>query len=180
MNSMILVTGGARSGKSSYALDRCSVLGEKKCFIATCPVVDPEMDDRILRHKNERNGLGWISIEEETKLVEAIENARDYDIILIDCLTLWINNLMYRAECNRTPFDEEEVLQEANKLGRAIKSFDGTVCLVTNEVGLGIVPDNKLARKYRDLVGSCNRILGQKADEVILVSCGIPLPLKSR
>ncbi len=176
---MILVTGGARSGKSSYALERCGSLCGKKCFVATCPVIDPEMDDRIKRHKLEREGLGWNSIEEETALADIFATLGDHDVVLIDCLTLWVNNLMYQAELSSKTFGEDEIEFETEKLVTSITSFPGTVCLVTNEVGMGIVPDNALARKYRDLVGSCNRLLAKKADEVILVSCGIPLPLKS-
>lgn len=179
MSTLILVTGGARSGKSSYALERCESIPGSRCFVATCPVIDPEMDERINAHKLEREGRGWHSIEEETSLAQLFTRLSGYETVLIDCLTLWVNNLMYQAELEGRVFSEKEIQGEAEKLVLAMETFQGTVCLVTNEVGMGIVPDNALARKYRDLVGSCNRYLAKKADEVILVSCGIPLPLKN-
>lgn len=178
MKRFLLITGGARSGKSSYALERCEALKGKKCFIATCPVIDPEMDERISAHQREREGRGWDSIEEEVALSQLLLRLGAYRTVLIDCLTLWVNNLMFSAEREGRIFGEKEMREEALRLGDAIIAFSGTVCLVTNEVGLGIVPDNSLARKYRDLVGSCNRYLAKRADEVILVSCGIPLTLK--
>lgn len=179
MKKLILVTGGARSGKSSYALARCESVTGRKCFVATCPVIDPEMDERIRAHKLERQGRGWNSIEEETCLADLFAGLEKYQTVLIDCLTLWVNNLMYQAEKEGREFGENEIRSEAEKLVQAIAGFPGTVCLVTNEVGLGIVPDNPLARRYRDLVGSCNRYIAKKADEVILVSCGLPLSLKT-
>lgn len=180
MVKFILVTGGARSGKSSYALERAESISENRCFVATCPVIDPEMDSRIQAHKNERVGRGWVSIEEETAIDTLLANSQGkYDVVLIDCLTLWVNNLMYEAEKRGNSFGEVEIRQQAASLIESIDTFSGTVVCVTNEVGMGIVPDNALARKYRDLVGSCNRYLAKKADEVILVSCGIPLSLKS-
>jgi len=179
MKKVLLVTGGARSGKSSYALERCEALPGPRCFVATCPVIDPEMEERIRAHKLEREGRDWQSREEETALAELLFELRDYRTVLIDCLTLWVNNLMFRAERRSEVFGEREIRAEAKRLMEAMAAFPGTVCLVTNEVGMGIVPDNALARRYRDLVGSCNRYLAKRADEVILVSCGIPLPLKS-
>ena len=136
------------------------------------------MDERILAHKVEREGRGWDSIEEETALCELLASLQRYDTVLIDCLTLWVNNLMFSAERENRPFGDAQMRTESSRLAQAIAAFPGTVCLVTNEVGLGIVPDNSLARKYRDLVGRCNTVLAKKADEVILVSCGIPLTLK--
>ncbi len=179
MGDFILVTGGARSGKSSYALERSEKISDMRCFVATCPVIDSEMDDRILNHKKEREGRGWSSIEEGTDVAHVLKTVDGNNVVLIDCLTLWVNNLMYRAENDGEPFGEVEMKYAAEELAMAIEAFPGSVCCVTNEVGLGIVPDNPLARKYRDLVGSCNRYLAGKADEVILVSCGIPLSLKT-
>lgn len=178
MAQLILVTGGARSGKSSFALKYCEDISEKRCFIATCPVVDQEMNERILAHRQERVGRGWETVEEETALADTLTRFAEYEIILVDCLTLWVNNLMYHAEKNNSNFGETEIRDATIQLINTIKERQGTVCLVTNEVGSGIVPESTLGRKYRDLVGSCNRTLAEVADEVILVSCGIPLPLK--
>ncbi|MFV0438854.1 MAG: bifunctional adenosylcobinamide kinase/adenosylcobinamide-phosphate guanylyltransferase [Desulfopila sp.] len=178
MKRVVLITGGARSGKSSYALRRCEEHGGERCFVATCPVIDPEMDERIIAHKRERAGRGWDCVEEETGLARLLPSLHRYQTVLIDCLTLWVNNLMYSAQRNGQRFAETEMRGAAEQLIAAIDTLPGLVCLVTNEVGLGIVPDNATARKYRDLVGSCNRYLASRADEVILVSCGLPLVLK--
>lgn len=176
---LILVTGGARSGKSSYALERCESLTGPKAFVATCPVMDHEMAERIAAHRQERQGRGWDSFEEEVAIARLLPSLDAYRIVLIDCLTLWVNNLMYRAERENRPFGEQEMRSECASLLSAAGGFSGTICVVTNEVGLGIVPDNALARRYRDLVGSSNRYLAAKAEDVVLVSCGIPLSLKT-
>lgn len=174
-----LVTGGARSGKSSYALEWSEKLGEQRCFIATCPVTDSEMSDRITAHQLERQGRGWATLEEELDLEGTIISLKGtYDTLLIDCLTLWINNLLYEAEQKGLDFGENEMAVRAENLVCAAEHFDGNLCFVTNEVGLGIVPDNALARKYRDLVGRCNRIIAGQATDVVLVSCGIAITLK--
>ena len=178
MGYILLITGGARSGKSSYALGRCEALPGERYFLATSPVTDPEMGERIRKHKEERRGRGWTSIEEDLAVAETIRTCDQADVILVDCLTLWVNNLMYSAELQAAEFGEAEMKQRAAQLVLAAKAFHGTTCLVTNEVGSGIVPENRLARKYRDLVGRCNRMIAEKADEVVLVSCGIPLVLK--
>jgi len=178
MKKLLLITGGARSGKSSYALERCEEYDGTRCFVATCPVIDTEMSERIAAHKCEREGRGWNSVEEETALAQLLPSLHLYQTVLVDCLTLWVNNLMFNAEQHQEPFGETEMRHQTEQLIAAIRTFPGTVCLVTNEVGLGIVPENSKARKYRDLVGSCNRNLAKIADEVILVSCGIPLKLK--
>lgn len=178
MGKLVLITGGARSGKSSYALHRGEQIVGSRHFLATCPVTDAEMYLRISRHRDEREGRGWQSIEEEINIADQIENIENPGSILIDCLTLWINNLLYRAELCQETFDEKNVALACNTLILAVAGCPGTVICVTNEVGMGIVPDNPLARRYRDLVGCCNRLLAAAADEVVLVSCGIPLFLK--
>lgn len=179
MGKLILITGGARSGKSSYALKRGEALAGMRHFIATCPVIDQEMQLRIARHREEREGRGWQTIEEEIDIAGRIEDIAAARVILIDCLTLWLNNLLYRAELGEKIFDEKNVAEECDRLISAAAGCAATVICVTNEVGMGIVPDTPLARHYRDLVGCCNRLLAARADEVILVSCGIPLFLKA-
>ena len=182
---MILITGGARSGKSDYALNRAETLAETqaqaKVFIATSPVTDPEMAARIDRHREERRGRGWRLIEERTELPEAIDRA-GHGVILIDCLTLWINNLLYQAtsrdESQCRTFADADMNQRCDHLIAACRQRDGAVFLVTNEVGMGIVPENALARHYRDLIGRTNRRLAAAANEVVFVCCGIPLTIK--
>ena len=178
MAELILITGGARSGKSSYALLRGEAISHRRCFLATCPVVDAEMARRIDKHRQEREGRGWQCIEEETALATRLDQSGDFALVLIDCLTLWVINLLFRSEKTEKYFNEEDMEQACSELLGAVARHQGTVICVTNEVGLGIVPDNPLARHYRDLVGYCNRLLANAADEVILVSCGIPLFLK--
>lgn len=178
MADFTVVTGGARSGKSSFALELCEKTKGNRCFIATCPVTDGEMADRIDKHRQERLGRNWATVEEELDLSWAITENGSSDIILVDCLTLWINNLLYHYEKNGKNLGEGQMAEIAEQLADAALASTAKVCFVTNEVGLGIVPDNELARKYRDLVGRCNRILASRAQEVFLVSCGLPLKLK--
>jgi adenosylcobinamide kinase/adenosylcobinamide-phosphate guanylyltransferase len=178
MGRLILVTGGARSGKSDFALQLAQSLPAPRCFIATCPVVDSEMDERIARHREERAGAEWQTVEEQTDIAAILLAHQDDPVCLIDCLTLWVNNLLYLDEQSGKIFSDAEMRQQCDLLVQAAGEHHGTVICVTNEVGMGIVPDNPAARVYRDLVGRCNRMLAAAADEVYLVSCGIPLRLK--
>lgn len=179
MSKIILVTGGARSGKSSFALECCEAISEKRLFIATCPKIDPEMSDRVRRHQEERKGRGWVTKETTVDLESVFSHECDgYGVILLDCLTLWVNNVLFESE-NSAELISDHVIRD-NTLGwlSKAKELDATLVCVTNEVGLGIVPENALARKYRDLVGTVNQTIGRMADEVVLVSCGVPLYLK--
>ncbi len=178
MGRLILVTGGARSGKSDYALQLAQSLPGPRCFIATCPVVDSEMDERIARHREERAWAEWQTVEEQTDIAAILLAHGDDPVCLIDCLTLWVNNFMYLAEQSGKLFSDEEMRHQGDLLIRAANVHRGTVICVTNEVGMGIVPDNPAARFYRDLVGRCNRMMAAAAAEVYLISCGIPLRLK--
>lgn len=179
MAEIILVTGGARSGKSSYAQKRAELLGGRKLFIATCPRIDTEMDDRIERHQRERKGRAWRTVEEQINIAEIIKNNHTSDTILLDCLTLWVNNLLFSAEREGALLNEQRISNICHELIEVSLSHPGTIFFVTNEIGSGIVPENQAARVYRDLVGRCNQTIARKANEVILVSCGIPLTLKS-
>ncbi len=180
MGKIILITGGARSGKSRYALELAESMAEKRLFVATSPRLDPEMEERIDRHKLERAGRNWDSLEEELHLSSLFnEHLEKYDVVLIDCLTLWINNLLYAGEQNNQKIDDCFIRERIISLINAARKSLVTTILVTNEVGLGIVPANKLARKYRDLVGIANQTIGRVADDLIMVSCGVPLVIKS-
>jgi adenosylcobinamide kinase / adenosylcobinamide-phosphate guanylyltransferase len=179
MAKLILITGGARSGKSSHALELAETLGSKRLFVATCPSIDGEMTERVNRHRQERQGRGWATVECATELGRVFTSqAKGFDVVLVDCVTLWVNNILYSHDQSGTTIDDLSIGQLCRGWLDKTVSYPGTVVCVTNEVGLGIVPDNVLARKYRDLVGTCNQIIGKKANEVILVSCGIPLYLK--
>lgn len=176
MSEIILVTGGSRSGKSRFALELAEKTTSKRLFLATSPAVDKEFEERIVLHKKEREGRGWQTVEEEIDLCSVIdEKKEEIELFLIDCLTLWVNNLLFK---NNNELSLDELKDECSNLIEKIKEYAGTVILVTNEVGLGVVPENKLARLYRDLVGSCNQLIAAEADRVFLVSCGIPLQLK--
>ncbi len=178
MSRLILVTGGARSGKSDYARQRAEALPGPRCFIATCPVVDVEMADRIARHRQERAGADWQTVEEQTGIATVLRTHHSSHACLIDCLTLWVNNLLYHTEQSGKVLNDNNLRQQCELLLQAADEHPGTVICVTNEVGMGIVPDNPAGRLYRDLVGRCNRMVAAAASEVILVSCGIPLRLK--
>lgn len=179
MARLILITGGSRSGKSSFALTLAEAVSPKRLFVATCPTIDREMSDRVTRHRQERRGRGWATVERPLDLAALFaDGVAGFDVILIDCITLWVNNILFAAPDNGTGVDDFLIGRLCEEWLLPIENYHGTVICVTNEVGLGIVPDNGLARKYRDLVGTCNQIIGKKADEVILVSCGIPLYLK--
>lgn len=170
-----LVIGGCRSGKSSHALQ----LGEqtqglRKAFVATCQPLDTEMKSRVKRHQKER-GEHWQTIEAPEHIVDAIKNhGPETDIMLIDCLTLWVSNLM---AIHKT---EDRIIQEIDKLHDAVQSPPCPIILVTNEVGTGIVPENQLARQFRDLTGWCNQKIASGCKEVIWMVAGIPVKIADR
>ncbi len=180
MKKLILVTGGARSGKSAYAQKIAEDIAGERIYLATCPAVqddDFEMQVRIDKHKEARENRGWRTIEEPLAPENVINANQNASVIMIDCLTLWISNLMMAEPANRS-LQESDLETVCGNLVAAGENFMGTMILVTNEVGSGIVPENPLARRFRDLVGRSNQTIAALADEVVLVSCGIPIKLK--
>lgn len=178
MGKIILVTGGARSGKSSYAQQMAENVVGKRIYLATCPSDqsnDPEMQSRIDKHIEARKDRGWLTVEEPLTLAEVIDSHRQADVIMVDCLTLWISNLMHISAAGLT---DSAMAENCREFLEAANGYAGILILVSNEVGLGIVPENVLARRYRDLVGLCNQLMAVEADEVFLVCCGLPLRLK--
>jgi len=135
------------------------------------------MKQRILLHQQDREGKGWHTVEEQLDLATVILE-QQYDVFLIDCLTLWVNNVLYLIEKKGKSCTERTIAAVSDQLIAAVQSVDSTVILVTNEVGMSIVPENESARLYRDLVGRCNQIFGRAADEVVVVQCGVPLKIK--
>jgi adenosylcobinamide kinase/adenosylcobinamide-phosphate guanylyltransferase len=180
MANLILITGGARSGKSRTALEAGERIGGRKLFVATCPLMDDEeMMRRIQRHKKERQQRDWDTVEEPYHIAAALRSSSAYDVRLVDCVTMWVNNLMYNAGRQGRQLDEEFISERCAEILEASSRLNGTVIFVTNEVGWGIVPENELARRFRDLVGHCNRLIAERADKVILTVCGLPLFLKN-
>ena len=179
MGQLILFTGGSRSGKSSMAVERAKELSEQVCFVATCVPQDDEMAARVAKHRLNRP-VGWRVVEEPVNVAEAIGkiNPEKYSVVLVDCIALWVCNLMHKAESKIST--ETQMAEEAQKVVDAAKGFSGDVIIVTNEVGMGVMPANAMARSYSDLIGRCNQVLAAGADRVEFVACGISLILKQR
>jgi adenosylcobinamide kinase/adenosylcobinamide-phosphate guanylyltransferase len=228
MARIVLITGGSRSGKSAFAQQLAESLSETRIYLATCPVVDGEMAARIARHRRDREDRSWRTIEEETALAGALGWGPDTGVVLVDCLTLWINNLMFEAQRLGATLTEDDVAHKAREVLRAARlgaetgaegaaanylihsgtppetgisdaavggvqtaaSSEGppatpdgggrTVIFVTNEVGMGIVPDNPGGRLFRDLAGRCNQVFAQEADAVAFMVSGIPMWIKGK
>lgn len=163
------ILGGSRSGKSSFALDCASKLPGSKAFIATAQAFDEEMKERIERHKKERSA-DWKTFEEPTALPQILSRiSEEHDVIIVDCLTLWLSNLIM----NDTAVDAD-----IESLLSAAATCPSCIFIVSNEVGMGIVPENALARRFRDLAGTLNRRVAEIANVVYLVAAGIPLKMK--
>ncbi len=168
IGKITLVLGGARSGKSTYAESLVEAQG-RGLYIATAEVFDDEMEARVSLHK-ERRGELWTTLEEPLDLPGAIErNAGPDHMLLVDCLTLWLSNLMAT---------EKDVDTETEFLAETLLQAKGPVVLVSNEVGLGIVPDNKLAREFRDHAGRLNQRIAAVADKVVFIAAGLPMIMK--
>lgn len=166
--AIILITGGARSGKSTRAEARVRSFPGKPVYIATAEARDAEMSERIARHRARRGG-DWLERETPIELVPALMETDGGGARLIDCLTLWLSNLMHAGR------DWE---REGHLLAETLGRQHGPVVLVTNEVGLGIVPDNALARRFRDAAGILNQMIARVADEVEFVVAGLPMRVK--
>lgn len=179
MAKITLITGGCRSGKSAHAQALAESISGKRVFLATCPVLDDEMRQRIKLHQEARKRSQWETIEEWIDLPGALGQSKGFDVVLVDCLTLWVSNLMYQSEKDGLLFGEREMADRCGEVVRSARQLSGSVIFVTNEVGMGIVPENALARRYRDLIGRCNQTIAAAADNVTFVSCGIPLVLKA-
>jgi adenosylcobinamide kinase/adenosylcobinamide-phosphate guanylyltransferase len=173
MNRTVLIVGGCRSGKSRQALKIASeMLGACNLFVATCVPCDLEMSDRVKQHQQERDSR-WQTIEEPLELAACIaHHGSSADLIVIDCLTLWVSNLM--AEHN----DDAVVFTYVDDLCKILSTAPCPIILVSNEVGCGIVPENKLARKFRDLSGWTNQRVAAASRQVIWTVAGIPVTIK--
>jgi adenosylcobinamide kinase/adenosylcobinamide-phosphate guanylyltransferase len=166
----VLVLGGARSGKTGFAERLAMRAGSEPAYLATAEALDGEMRDRVRTHQEQRQGR-FATIEEPLDLTQALLRAANYhDVILVDCLTLWITNML---GANRN------VAEAVEELALTLTEIDNArVILVSNEVGLGIVPDNPLARSFRDLAGSAHQRLAEICDDVYFIVAGLPMVLK--
>ncbi len=169
MPEIVLVTGGARSGKSNVAEERAARHAGARIYIATAQPLDTEMAERIARHRTTR-GDHWRTEEVPLALVETLRATDGEGVRLVDCLTLWLSNVLHAGA---------DPSAEADALAECLQGQSSPVVLVTNEVGQGIVPDNPLARRFRDAAGLLNQRIAHVADEVVLVVSGLPLVLKA-
>lgn len=167
--NIALVLGGARSGKSAYAEQLAKDTGRKLTYIATSQVYDSEMRDRVDLHKDRRSSE-WTTFEEPVELLATLQRESHADkVILVDCLTLWLTNVLLNDDLDAQAYIDD-LTDNLN--------FNGPVIFVSNEVGLGIVPENKLARQFRDLAGTLHQGIAAQAGLVTMVAAGLPLKLK--
>ena len=168
-----LVIGGCRSGKSRYAEQWVAENFSDKVFVATLEARDDaEMDQRIALHLQSR-GTGWLTVEEPLDLVGGLEkNETGAEVFLVDCLTMWLTNMMMQD------FSDEKIQGEVARLCETVRTLDTSVVLVANEVGLGVVPESPLGRRFRDLAGWANQQMAVICDQVVFVAAGLPLRLK--
>ncbi|MGC8970746.1 MAG: bifunctional adenosylcobinamide kinase/adenosylcobinamide-phosphate guanylyltransferase [bacterium] len=167
--SLTFILGGARSGKSNFALSLAK--GKEVAFIATALPLDKEMDERIRHHKEERPSH-WKTVEEPINLLSAIKSIVDVDIIILDCLTMWVSNLL--EICT-----DEELLKMSEDIAIYSRDIKAEVIAISNEVGLGIVPEYPLGRRYRDLLGRVNQTFAKYSNKIFFMIAGIPLEVKN-
>jgi adenosylcobinamide kinase / adenosylcobinamide-phosphate guanylyltransferase len=178
MGKIVLVTGGARSGKSSWAQQTAenATTGSKRIFIATAVPIDSEMCDRIKKHREDRDAT-WTTVESPYELDKAISSLDNGSVVCIDCITVWLGNMWHQLNG-----DEHALNMCCGRLCDALKrwktTMDGEMFIVTNEVGWGIVPESPEVRLFRDMAGFLNKRLASIADELILTVCGVPLKIK--
>lgn len=171
---MIFVTGGCRSGKSQFALDYANRHFQRKLYLATCEPLDEEMVRRIEHHKL-RRGADWQTVEEPIKIAGAIkQHGNDMQVILLDCITLWLSNLLMRNK------EDQEIMNEVDKFMDAMKPTQSSFVIVSNEVGMGLVPVDPLGRRFRDLSGMANQKIAEVAQTVVFTVSGIPIFLKGK
>ncbi len=167
--SLTFILGGARSGKSAYALDQAMARpAQRRVMIATAQALDEEMSARIARHREER-GAEWLTVEEPLELGRAVRDLRAGDVAVVDCLTLWLSNLM---------LGDLEIGPATQDLCAALQASPAEIFVISNEVAQGIVPDNPLARRFRDEAGWMHQAVAAVAHRAVLVVAGLPVVLK--
>ena len=181
MSRVTLLTGGARSGKSTRALTLAQAYPAPRGFVATAQALDDEMRRRIDAHQRER-GAGWVTVEEPRDLAGALRGlAGQVSVAVVDCLTLWLSNLLHHpAPGEQAPADALDATGQGHidALLALVEDPPLPLICVTNESGMGIVPMNPLARQFRDLAGHVNQQVASRADRVTLLVCGQPLCVK--
>lgn len=185
MGKLILVTGGARSGKSTYAEKLVKEHGNEVMYIATSIPFDDEMKDRVRKHR-ERRPDNWHTFEGYSDLKKVYDNHDSFQVILLDCVTVMITNLLFEKagedfdslDSNKINIIEKNIMDEVEDFISAVKRNPETAVLVTNELGSGIVPEYKSGRVFRDIAGRVNQYIASMADEVYIAISGIPLKLK--
>jgi adenosyl cobinamide kinase/adenosyl cobinamide phosphate guanylyltransferase len=171
--SVTLLLGGARSGKSSFAVRYAAQCGGRVVYLATAPPIDDDMERRIARHREERPA-DWETIEESVDLIDALDRVdHDTDTLIIDCLTLWTSNMMWHGNA------DDAIVDAAEESATRCRSRARRVIAISNEVGLGIHPDTALGRRYRDVLGSVNQRWAAAADVALLMVAGRALRLHS-
>jgi adenosylcobinamide kinase / adenosylcobinamide-phosphate guanylyltransferase len=171
--SVTLLLGGARSGKSSFAVRYAAQCGGRVVYLATAPPIDDDMERRIARHREERP-VDWETIEETVDLIGALDRVADEpDVLIIDCLTLWTSNMMWHGN------SDDAIVEAAEESAARCRSRAGRVIVISNEVGLGVHPDTALGRRYRDVLGSVNQRWAAAADHALLMVAGRALRLDS-
>jgi adenosylcobinamide kinase / adenosylcobinamide-phosphate guanylyltransferase len=169
---IVFITGGCRSGKSRFALHYANEQYSRKLFLATSEVLDEEMARRVENHRRAR-GVDWKTIEEPIGIVETIvQSAEEGAVILLDCITLWLSNLLIKWD------DDPRIMEEVDRLTRALHESPASSIIVSNEVGTGIVPADPLGRRFRDLAGTANQKIAEAADTAVFMVSGIPMFLK--
>jgi adenosylcobinamide kinase/adenosylcobinamide-phosphate guanylyltransferase len=171
---LIFVTGGCRSGKSQFAQEYANRYFHKKLYLATCEALDEEMAKRIEDHKK-RRGSDWQTVEEPIRIAEAIrQHEDDVEVILLDCITLWLSNLLMRQK------SDHAIMEEVNRLMDTARKGQPSLIFVSNEVGMGLVPVEPLGRRFRDLSGMANQKIAEVAKTVVFMVSGIPILLKGK
>ena len=172
-NKLVLITGGARSGKSFFAEKIALKAAKDRVYVATMQALDEEMTKRIARHKMNRKEKGWRTVEEPLDLLNVLKREnKKKRVILIDCLTLWVTNMMMKG------YTEKDIVLAAEAMADIAKRSDAAVIVVSNETGMGIVPDNKMGREFRDTQGRVNQLFAARAKKVIFMVAGLPLKVK--
>lgn len=172
MKKITFITGGIKSGKSNLAVHKAEQNKQTVAFVATATAFDDEMQDRIQKHKDSRPSE-WALFEEPHNIDTALKQAiNKYNIVIVDCLGVWVTNLMM-AELS-----DEEIMNKADVLIKTFAKIDYNLIIVSNETGLGLIPTNKMGRKFCDLLGMINQKIAKAADDVYLMASGIPLKLK--